>query len=229
MTSLFENYMAFRCDWKWSLYCRCLQLPYCCCTSRTAMYSLIKLNLCHMLSFQVSMSAVELAMQLLAQTNQSQPLPTPVTLRGPFTLSNVTPQPFTVSSPPTQIALQQERQQQAVTPAIHIGVNSADSNMQALPLHFPAYNSQFIQTGSSEQLVHPHSQPVILQSDASVTAVSMPPPLIVNAPSVQPQPSVPTGFQSLQVWFIQWSHYVRKQYFRFILYDYSFYKCLWAA
>lgn len=152
------------------------------------------------------MSAVELAVQLLAQTNQSQPLQTPVASHGPVTLSNINPQPVTLSTLLAQVALQQERQQQAAIPGMHIGVNSADSNMQVLPLHFSASSSQFNQTGSDGQLVQPHNQPVILQqlSAPSVAAVSLP-SLIVNAQSVQQQPSIPTGFQSFQVWLILWS------------------------
>jgi hypothetical protein len=154
------------------------------------------------LAVQVSMSAAELATQLLAQTNQNRLLQTPVTSHGPITLSNVTSHPLTVSQYLAQIALQQQRYQHLAIPSMRIEVPcSVDANSQALPLQFPGNSSQLVQTVSNDQFMLPQNQPVIFQqmSAPSVTAVSLPHPIIVNAQPMQHQPHAAAGFQSLQV------------------------------
>jgi len=154
------------------------------------------------------MPAGELAAQLLAQTSASQSMQPQLPASGslPYAISNVLPQPITVTQLLAQMAMQQQKQQQMNTAALQFSVsNSGASSTPMLPLRLSADGSQLFQTMSSGQLSQQCSQPIILRQVSSVdqaptvTTVSWPPPIIVSTHHVQQQQSAPTGFQQYQV------------------------------
>lgn len=155
------------------------------------------------------MPATELASQLLAQTSRSptiQPqVSVPVTPQ--YSMPSISHQQMTVNQLLAEIALQQQRQQQPTTPTLQYVIpSSVGSTTSILPLRLSSDGSQLIQTVSSGQLVQSSDQPIILRRVTtvdqvpSVTAVPLPPPIIVNAQHLQQQQPPPTpGYQQLQV------------------------------
>jgi hypothetical protein len=154
---------------------------------------------------KVTIPAGELAAQLLAQTGSNQSMQPQLTLSGchPYAVTNVSPQPLTVTQLLAQMAVQQQRQQQQLTTgALQFGVrNSTDSSTPVMPLHLSADGSQLYQAISGGQLSQQSSQPFILQHVSSVptvTTMSWPPPILVGTQHLQQQQSAPTGFQQFQ-------------------------------